>query len=147
MRLFTRKSTLPEGAPGAQRGWSLLEVVAAILVIGLGIALFVKVQGMSKRGSSTNSKQLVAGKMIEKFLEDTRINVARDTLRNWPPITRTVAGSSPHYITLRSTVSLAKSPKDPTVTVANVMKMDIVCSWTLPYRDSLKVTTYVAKRF
>lgn len=134
------------GNRDGQRGWSLLETVAAIVVVGIGISLFVKVHGMSKRGSSSNSKVLVAGKMIENFLEETRIATARDTLRNWPPVSRTIAGTAPHYITLQSTVSNALSPKDGAV-VANVKRLDLKASWTVPYRDSLKVTTYVAKRF
>lgn len=133
-------------ARGGQGGWSLLEAVAAIVVVGIGISLFVKVHGMSKRGSSTNSKVLVAGKMIEKFLEDTRIATAKDTVNNWPPVNKTVAATSPHYITLKSTVSNALSPKDGAV-VSNVKRMDIVATWSLPYADTLKVTTYVAKRF
>jgi hypothetical protein len=38
------------------------------------------------------------------------------------------------------------SPVDGSV-VANVKRLDIVASWTKPYKDSLKVTTYVSKRF
>jgi type II secretory pathway pseudopilin PulG len=129
-----------------QRGWSLLEAVAAIVVVGLGVSLFVKVQGMSRRGNTTNSKVLVAGKLIEGFLEDTRITIARDTIRNWPPVGRTVAAAPPHNIKVVSVVSSAASPKDGAV-VANVVRMDITASWTQPYADTLKVTTYVAKRF
>ena len=121
-------------------------MVAAIVVIGLGISLFVKVQGMSSRGGGTNSKQLLAGRMMEKYLEDTRIKIARDTVKNFPPRDSTVNPVAPQYITLTSKVSTAYSPKDNQV-VANVMRMDIKCTWTLPSKDSLKVTTYVAKRF
>jgi hypothetical protein len=121
-------------------------VLAAVVVVGLGIALFVKVQGMSNRGSGTNSKQLVAGRMIEKFVEDTRIKIAQDTASNWPPRDTTITTGGPSYITLTSTVSDALSPKDNQL-VANVKRLDIACRWTSPIRDSLKVSTYVAKRF
>jgi type II secretory pathway pseudopilin PulG len=134
------------GRRRGQGGLSLLEAMAAILVVGLGVSLFVKVQGMSKRGNSTNSKVLVAGKMIENFLEDTRITIARDTAANWPPAGRTVNPTPPHNIKLVSVVSSAYSPKDGAV-VGNVRKMDITATWTQPYADTLKVTTYVAKRF
>lgn len=131
---------------GRQGGWSLLEVVAAIVVVGLGISLFVKVQGMSSRGSGSNSKHLVAGRMIEKFLEDSRIHIARDTSKHWPPKDTTVQPAAPHFITLTSKVSDARSPKDKQV-VLNVKRLDIACRWNHPVKDSLKVTTYVAKRF
>lgn len=129
-----------------QGGWSLLEVLAAIAVIGLGISLFIKVQGMSSRGSGTNSKQLVAGRMVEKYLEDMRIKIASDTSK-FPPASATVAASAPNFISLQSTISTAYSPKDPAEVVANVVKVEILCKWTMPTKDSLKVVTYVAKRF
>ena len=128
-----------------QRGWSLLEVMAAVVVVGLGLALFTKVQKMASRGSHTNSRIMMAGKMIEKHLEDTRILVARDTTR-WPPENVTIPAAAPNWISLSSVVSTAHSPKDGAV-VANVMRMEITARWTTPMRDSLVVTTYVAKRF
>jgi Tfp pilus assembly protein PilV len=124
----------------------LIEVLAAVVVVGIGLLFFSRVQHSSSRGSGENSRILVAGKMLEKFLEDTRITIARDTTHNWPPVTRTVAAVAPDYITIRSTVSPAYSPVDNAV-VNNVMKMDLVAAWTRPYPDSLTVTTYVSKRF
>ena len=131
----------------AQKGWSLLEVMAAVVVVGLGLALFTKVQKMSSRGSGTNSRILMAGKMIEKHLEDTRILIARDTVANWPPRSATIAAAAPNWIALQTVVSAARSPKDAAVVVPNVMRMDITARWTTPTRDSLVVTTYVSKRF
>ncbi|MDB5048199.1 MAG: hypothetical protein JWO30_1270 [Fibrobacteres bacterium] len=128
-----------------QRGWSLIEALAAIVVIGIGVSLFVKVQGMTSRNSATNSKILMAGKMIEKHLEDTRISISMDTVANWPPKSKTIAATPPDNIKVVSTVGVAHSPKDGAV-VANVVRMDIVASWTNP-SDTLKVTTYVSKRF
>lgn len=129
-----------------QRGWTLIEVVAAVVVVGLGIMLYMRVQHSSSRETSTSSHIMVAGKLVEKFLEDTRINILKDTLANWPPVNRTVAAAPPANITVRSTISPAYSPKDGAL-VANVVRMDILATWTRPHRDSLKVTTYVAKRF
>ena len=134
------------GSSRRQRGWTLIEVLAAVVVVGIGLLFFSRVQHSSSRGSGENSRILVAGKMLEKFLEDTRITIARDTTHNWPPVTRTVAAVAPDYITIRSTVSPAYSPVDGAV-VNNVMRMDLVASWTRPYADSLAVTTYVSKRF
>lgn len=129
-----------------ERGWSLIEALAAIVVVGIGVTLFAKVQKMSSGDSTTNSRILMAGKMIEQHLEDTRILIAQDTLTNWPPKTKTIAASAPNFLTLKSTVDKAFSPKDGQE-VANVVRMDIVVSWETPRPDNLKVTTYVAKRF
>ncbi len=141
MRFFRHAKT-----GGRERGWSLLETAVAIVVVGIGIALFLKVQKMSSRNSTTNSRILMAGKAIESFLEDTRISIAKDTLTNWPPVSKTVAAAAPNFIKIVSTVGPAYSPKDNAL-VANVVRMDIVTSWTTPYADTLKVTTYVSKRF
>jgi prepilin-type N-terminal cleavage/methylation domain-containing protein len=130
----------------AQRGWTLLEVLAATIVVGLGLALFTRVQHSSSRGSGENSRILQAGKAIEQFLEDTRIKIAKDTTVNFPPTNATIAATAPNFIAIKSTVSNALSPVDGSV-VANVKRLDITASWTRPYADSLKVTTYVSKRF
>jgi type II secretory pathway pseudopilin PulG len=134
------------GAGRAQGGWTLIEAMAAIVVVGIGVLFFMKVQQSSSRGSGDNSRLLIAGKMLEKFLEDTRITIAKDTLANWPPTSQTLKGAAPSYITITSTVSTALSPVDGKA-VRNVVKMDLKASWTRPYADSLKVTTYVSKRF
>lgn len=130
----------------SERGWSLIETLAAIVVVGIGVTLFTKVQRMSSQQSGSNSKILVAGKMIEKHLEDTRIKVSQDTNANWPPVSQTLSPTIPNNITLVSTVSNALSPEDGAV-VINVKRLDIKASWTQPYKDSLVITTYVAKRF
>lgn len=124
----------------------MIEVLAAVVVVGIGVLFFTRVQHSSSRGSGENSRILVAGKMLEKFLEDTRITIARDTINNWPPVSRTVAAAAPDYIAIRSTVSPAYSPVDGAV-VNNVKRLDLVATWTRPYPDSLAVTTYVSKRF
>jgi Tfp pilus assembly protein PilV len=129
-----------------ERGWSLIETLAAIIVLGIGVTLFTKVQKMSSQQSGTNSKMLMAGKMIEKHLEDTRIKISKDTNANWPPKDKTIPPTLPDNITLVSIVSDALSPEDGAL-VVNVKRLDIKASWTQPHADSLKVTTYVAKRF
>lgn len=130
----------------SQRGWTLIEVLAAVVVVGLGLVLFMRVQHSSNRGSGENSRILQAGKAIEQFLEDTRIRIAKDTTNNFPPRDTTVAGAAPNFITITSKVSNALSPVDGAV-VLNVKRLDIAATWTRPYKDSLKVTTYVSKRF
>jgi type II secretory pathway pseudopilin PulG len=129
-----------------QQGWSLIETLAAIVVVGISVALFTKVQRMTSRDSGTNSKIFLAGKMIQKQLEDTRISISKDTIANYPPKSTTIAAVAPNYISLKVVVSPALSPKDGAL-VANVVKLDLSAYWTTPYSDSLKVTDYVAKRF
>lgn len=128
-----------------QKGGTLIEVLAAVIVVGVGIALFTKVQAGSRGNSNTNSKILIAGKMIEKYLEDTRIAIAKDATK-FPPVSQTITGQAPDKIDLVVTVSAAVSPADG-ATVGNARKVDIKAKWTSPRKDSLLVTTYVAKDF
>jgi type II secretory pathway pseudopilin PulG len=130
-----------------EQGWSLIEALAAIVVVGIGVTLFAKVQKSTSGDSLTNSRILMAGKMIEQHLEDTRILIAQDTLNNWPPKDKTIKAVAPNFITLESKVSTAYSPKNGLVVVDKVVRMDITVHWKIPRLDTLKVTTYVAKRF
>ena len=142
MRIFN-----VSGKDNFQRGWSLIETLAAIVVVGIGITLFAKVQRMTGRDSSVNSKILIAGKMIEDQIENVRINIAQNPTTNFPPSSgSSSASASNNWIKLVWTVSTAYSPKDG-ATVADVKKLKIVASWTSPYTDSLEVTTYVSKKF
>jgi Tfp pilus assembly protein PilV len=129
-----------------ESGASLIEVMGAIIMVGIGVALFLRVQGSSTKDSTTNSKMLVAGKMVEGLLEDTRISIFKDTLVNWPPKDTVVAAAAPNFIRLSRTVSNAYSPKDGAL-VNNVKQLVIKASWTFPKKDSVEITTYVSKRF
>jgi prepilin-type N-terminal cleavage/methylation domain-containing protein len=133
-------------SPRSQKGGSLIEVLAAIIIVGVGIALFMRVQGRSTKDSYQNSKMLVAGKMVERLLEDTRIQIFKDTVAYWPPKDTTILGSAPNFISLKRKISDANSPKDGAV-VNNVKKLVITATWTQPQKDSLEITTYVSKRF
>ncbi len=130
-----------------ERGWSLIEVLAAIIVVGIGIALFTKVQRMTGRDSTTNSKILMAGKMIENHIEDIRIKIAKDTTKNFPPSDDTLASVAPNFITVTTTVTKAYSPIGAKPEVPNVRQIDLKAKWTNPNVDSLQVTTYVSKNF
>jgi hypothetical protein len=129
-----------------ERGFSLLEALAALLVVGLGIVLFLKVQNMTGHARGTNVKKLAAGKLIEKYVEDTRIAIQRDTLANWPPRSRLLPPEPPHDIALEIVVGQARSPKDGSL-VQNVRSLQITATWTRPVPDTLKVSTYVSRRF
>ncbi|MEO7958152.1 MAG: prepilin-type N-terminal cleavage/methylation domain-containing protein [Fibrobacteria bacterium] len=129
----------------SQKGVTLIEILAAVIIVGVGIALFTKVQSGSRGASSTNTRILIAGKKIEKYLEDSRIAIAKDSAK-YPPVSQTISGSAPDFISLVVTVTDALSPKDGAI-VNNVKCVGIKAAWTNPRKDSLKVTTYISKRF
>lgn len=132
---------------GGRRGYSLLETLASIIIIGIGIALFMKMQAMTRKESYGNSNMLLAGQLIEKHMENMRITIAQDTNGNWPPPSDVTVVED--GITLKRIVSGAISPVDGTV-LDRVRKVDIVTYWGPAPRisqDTLRITTYVSKRF
>ncbi len=124
-------------------GWTLLETLIAIVVIGIGTGVYMRMQGMTGGVTKSNSNLFKAGQMIEKHIEGIRVQVAMDQT-NWIPGDITVLDPP---LKLVRTVSNAYSPKAPTVVVADVRKVDLVVSWGNKPMDTLKVTTYVSKKF
>lgn len=126
-----------------QRGLSLIEIMIALVVVGVGIGIFVRLQGNSGSRLSGNSKMMMAGQLVEKNVEAIRINIARDTLANWPPHDTSFTEGR---LKLVRKISGANSPKSGAV-LPNVRKVDLIVSWGSGTLDSMDVTTYVARRF
>ncbi len=131
------------GARRAQRGLTLMEVLIAIVVVGLGVGVFLKLQDGLGSTLAGNRKMMSAGQMSEKHIEAMRISIARDTIGNWPPKDTSF---SENGLKLVRTISNAKSLKDGS-NLPNVRKVDIVITWGIFKTDSLDVETYVTKRF
>ena len=129
---------------GKNSGWSLLETMMAIVVVGIGTSVYMTMQNSSGSVSKSNSNLFKAGQLIEKHIEGMRNTVAKDTINNWPPKD---VDTTENTLKLKRTISDATSPKPPYAVVTNVKKVDIVVSWGNGVMDELKVTTYVSKRF
>ncbi len=120
-----------------------MEILIALVVIGLGIGVFLKMEGSSGNSMTGNSKMMRAGQLVEKNIESVRIGIARDTLLNWPPRD---TGFTEGGLKLTRKVSAAFSPKDGSA-LPNVRKVDMIVTWGAFKLDSLDVTTYVTRRF
>ena len=146
--MIRKVGTMIDGNP--KRGWSLIEVLAAMVIIALGVVLFVKIQGMTGQQSKTSARILKAGHMIEKHLEDLRISIAQDSVAYWPANNSTVTvPAGPDGITLIRRAYTAHSPKGgaAALLIPNVDSLEITTYWGSGTLDTLKVTTYVSKRF
>lgn len=130
-------------ASNRQSGLTLLEIMIALVVVGIGVGIFVTLQSSSGSRLAGNSNLLKAGQIIEKHMEAMRISVARDTVGNWPPRDTSY---DENRITVVRSVSQARSPKTNAV-LPNVRKVDIIASWGTGRNDTLNISTYVAKRF
>jgi prepilin-type N-terminal cleavage/methylation domain-containing protein len=134
-----RIAVRPDGA----RGMTLLEVLFAMIVVGVGSVLFFKMQKTSSGQARSNSQIMKAGQLIEKQVEFVRITVSGDTVKNWPPRDTTVTENG---IKLVRTLSSTQSPKDG-APLPGVRRLDITASWGDGKQDTLKVSTYVSKKF
>ena len=131
------------GKPRSQSGLSLMEILIALVVIGIGVGVFLKMQKGSGTNLAGNSKMMRAGQLVEKHIEAMRISIAKDTLANWPPKDTVY---TENLLKIERKVTAAVSPKTG-AGLPNVRKVDIIISWGKFRQDSLDVSTYVSRRF
>jgi hypothetical protein len=117
----------------------------AIVVFGIGVTVFMKMQGRSSAIARSNANVHRAAQLIGRHVESMRVSVARNPL-SWPP--RDTAYSDPDRpgIVLKRTVLGAISPKDG-ASLAGVRRIDLTVSWGQRKLDTMKVTTYVSRSF
>jgi prepilin-type N-terminal cleavage/methylation domain-containing protein len=132
-------------AVAGQAGWSLLELLIALVVLGLGVTVFMRMQHRSSGLSRANSNLQRASQLIEKHVESLRVHIARDASA-WPP--KDTAYTDPDFanLQLKRVVSAAVSPKDG-ASLATVRRIDLTVWWGSRGLDTMKVTTYVSKSF
>lgn len=126
----------------------MLETMAAAVIIGIGVALFTQIQVASNKQSRRNTDLLKAGQLIESEIDSLRTYIARDTLTNWTSfVTNSPASRVVGRVKIVRTVSGAISPKSPFANIPNVKQVDITAYWGTGTLDTMKVTTYVSRRF
>lgn len=128
------------------RGWSLLESLFAILVLGMGIMVFMRMQSRSSDISRTNANLHNAARLIEKHVESLRARIAENPSLYWPPRDTSYVDPTFSNITLMRTVNGAVSPRDG-ASLPGVRKIDLVVAWGSHPLDTIRITTYVSKSF
>ena len=131
--------------PESQAGWSMLELLIALVVLGLGIVVFMRMHGGSSGISRANSNMQRASQLIGKHVESLKVRVARDASA-WPPTDTTYVDPQFQNLTLTRKVGEAISPGDG-ASLPGVRKIDLIVSWGKNTLDTMKVTTYVSKSF
>ncbi|MDB5104407.1 MAG: hypothetical protein JWP91_2096 [Fibrobacteres bacterium] len=137
-------SARPAGG-SAQRGWSMLELIVALVVLGTGITVFMRMQGGSSGLSRSNSNMQRASQVIEKHVESMRVRIAQDPA-SWPPKDTVYADSRYSNLAVKRVVGPASSPKDG-ASLPGVRRIDLTVTWGTGTMDTMKVTTYVSKSF
>jgi Tfp pilus assembly protein PilV len=140
------KARVSVHAFSGERGWSLLETLFSIIVLGMGIMVFMRMQNRSSEITRTNANLHNAARIIEKHVESLRARIAQNPSVYWPP--RDTSYQDPVYtnITLVRTVNGALSPRDG-ASLPTVRKIDLVVAWGNHPLDTIRITTYVSKSF
>ena len=128
-----------------QAGWSLLELLIALVVLGLGVTIFMQLQNRSSNVSRGNSNLQRAAHLIGRHVESLRIAISRDPAA-WPPHDTTLTDPEHPDVHLERVVGGAISPKDGAV-LPGVRRIDLTVSWGRRHIDTIKVTTYVSRTF
>jgi prepilin-type N-terminal cleavage/methylation domain-containing protein len=130
---------------GGQRGWSLLELLIAVVVLGIGITVFMRMQSRSSGLARANSNMQRASQLIEKHVESLRVRIARDA-KAWPPKDTSYTDPEFNQLAIKRVVGGAISPRDG-ASLPGVRRIDITVAWGAHTLDTMKVTTYVSKSF
>ncbi|HLP40282.1 MAG TPA: prepilin-type N-terminal cleavage/methylation domain-containing protein [Fibrobacteria bacterium] len=131
------------GSPRGQGGLTLIEILIALVVVGFGVGLFLKMQSSAGARLHGSSQMLQAGQIVEKHMEAMRITIAQGNISSWPPQDTAYVENR---LSVSRRVSQAISPKTGDV-LANVRKVDLSVAWGKRPIDSLRISTYVAKQF
>jgi prepilin-type N-terminal cleavage/methylation domain-containing protein len=128
-----------------QQGWSMLELLIALVVLGLGITVFMRMQSRSSGITRANSNMQRASQLIGKHVESLKVRVARDASA-WPPKDTAYVDPQFQNLTLTRVVGGAISPRDG-ASLPGVRRIDLTVAWGKHTLDTMKVTTYVSKSF
>jgi prepilin-type N-terminal cleavage/methylation domain-containing protein len=129
--------------PQERRAFTLLEVLASMVMIGIIGSIIFFAQNSSWRKTSKSNGTLIAGHLIERQIEKMRMDIEKDTT-TFPPLSGTI---SENGITLRWQILAAYRPTPDHSVIANVRECSFTASWGSSKEDTLKVSTYLSKKF
>ncbi len=126
-----------------RRGFSLVEVIVCMVVIGIiGVSIF-SIQTFSWKRTTNSNRMLVAGHMIEKQIEAMRMNIDQNQNLNFPPLPGSLYENG---VSLTWTISEAVRPTG-NGTIPNARKCEFTAICGSGKGDTLLVTTYLSKMF
>lgn len=124
----------------------MLETLVAMVVLGLGVLMYMRMQSRASGLARSNADLFRAGRIIEKHVETMRVRIARNAAGSWPPKDTAFYDPVHRHISLVSRVEAATSPKDG-ANLPGVRKVGVTVAWGKGPLDTIRVTTYVSKSF
>jgi prepilin-type N-terminal cleavage/methylation domain-containing protein len=134
-------------SPGRQ-GFTLIEILNTIVIIGITTGVVAVFQRSTWGSTRSTNNTLVAGQLIQRQIEQVRMEIAMDTskLRLVYPAGTTGNLTDPESrIALRWSVAAATDPTAAAITL--VRQFTYTAKWQSTKAESLVVVTCVARDF
>lgn len=129
---------------GASSGFTLLEVLFAVMVVGVAAIVVSRLQQNTWSGTRHNNARHMAVQLVGRQVETARFMIALDTAAYWPPT------DSSYYDSLTGqeiawTVSEVDDPWGSSID--RVRRLRYVVTWDAPQPESLVVVTMLSQQF
>jgi len=127
-----------------ERGFTLLELLITIVIIGVTTGTIAIFQRSSWSSTRRANFTLIAGQLVERQVEQMRMTIELDPASFWPP-TDGSASDTTLGIDLAWSVSNAYDPDGNTID--NVRNVEYTATWRDAKPETLRVTTTLAHDF
>jgi len=125
-------------------GFSLLEVLIAVFIIGVVVQVANQVQQATWTGTRNNGNMLAATRLIGSAIEQTRANIMYAPTLFWPP--RDTSYTDISGIAMAWAVTGTTDKKG--VTCDSLRQIDYTARWSAGGRpDSVTLTTFMSYDF
>lgn len=128
-----------------ERGFTLTEILIAIVVISISVVIISRMDNYSFRGSQYLNRTNNALLIIDNTIESLRLSIVRDN--KFDLLTNKTFTED--GITVSYTIQAAPDPMNSAATLANVKQIDLVAKWqrTSTKTDSITISTCLARLF
>ena len=128
-------------------GFTLLEIMISMVIVGLCTAGFLAFQTTSWSASQTAANTMSAGQLIEKQVEYLRMRIASSPQDTFPVLMAPgkIDSTSAKNIKVRWVVAQARDVRG--LPMLNVAQVTFTAIWTAPKKDSIVVPTCISKNF
>lgn len=137
-------------AAGNAEGFTLVEILLAIGILGITVYIFMLGQGASFIKTGENNRKLTACHVIDKQIEYQRMTIAMNPDVNYEAFkslgsTTIVDNTVTPPVTVDWVITPAYDPNNKVI--ENVRQVDLTASWGSGADDTLKVTTFISRNF
>lgn len=130
-----------------QKGFTLLEILIAMIIISIGVVSFISMQQSTWSGTRKSNNTLLAGQIIERKIERLRLDIAEDPENNFPYLIdskNNMTESEDNGITITWQI---RPYFYNGLTVENLREIELLAEWRGLRKDSLVVITCLGKNF